>query len=97
MNTEKKMGWRDIPIGGIIDEGGTALKYKSGEWRTKKPMLDRDKCKDCFTCWINCPDSSILVKDESVKGIDYFHCKGCGICASVCPSGAITMKKENDQ
>ena len=42
------------------------------------------------------PDSSIMVKDEKMVGIDYFHCKGCGLCASVCPHKvqAITMEIE---
>jgi pyruvate ferredoxin oxidoreductase delta subunit len=45
-------------------------------------------------CWVFCPDSSILVKEEKMVGIDYDHCKGCGICAHECPTGALEMKPE---
>jgi len=91
--SDKLPGWRDIPIGGMILEGGNAAKYETGTWRSSRPIWDADKCIHCLQCWIYCPDSSIQVKDEKMTGIDYFHCKGCGLCASVCPSKvqAITM------
>ena len=96
MSENKKTGWRDIPIGGLIPEGGTSHKYKTGGWRTFRPIHDKDKCINCLLCWINCPDSSILVKDGKVVGIDLDHCKGCGICAKECPDKvkAITMVAE---
>ncbi len=90
----QKKGWKDIPIGGIIDKPGTAVQYKSGDWRTQRPVVDRETCTDCLTCWMFCPDSAVRVKDEKIDHIDYDHCKGCGICASVCPVECITMEKE---
>ena len=90
----KKKGWKNIPIGGVIAEGGTAEKYKTGDWRTFKPIRDEEKCIHCMFCWVYCPDSSILVKDGKMTGFDYDHCKGCGICASVCPKKCIAMEKE---
>jgi len=78
-------GWKEIPIGGSILEPGNSEHYKTGSWRTFKPIWHEDKCIQCLSCWILCPDSSILVKDGKVTGIDYDHCKGCGICAAECP------------
>ena len=51
-----------------------------------------------MTCWILCPDDSILVEDGKVVGIDYDYCKGCGICAAECPPKvqAFDMKRESD-
>ena len=49
---------------------------------------------DCYTCWIYCPDNSIVFRDDKMSGIKMSHCKGCGICAKVCPKKAITMKEE---
>ncbi|UCD54609.1 MAG: 4Fe-4S binding protein [Candidatus Omnitrophota bacterium] len=91
--TEGK-GWKEIPIAGIIDKGGTAREYKTGSWRTFKPVVDKSKCINCLQCWIYCPDSSIVVKDGKMEGFDYDYCKGCGICASVCPVKCIKMEKE---
>ncbi|MDA7857955.1 4Fe-4S binding protein [bacterium] len=87
-------GWKDIPIGGLITEAGNAEKYKTGDWRTFKPVRDKEKCTDCLFCWIYCPDSAVIVEDGKIKAIDYDHCKGCGICAEVCPKKCIEMVKE---
>ncbi|NLE77114.1 MAG: 4Fe-4S binding protein [Chloroflexi bacterium] len=90
----KGTGWKDIPIGGMIVEAGNAVKYETGSWRAFRPVLDAEKCIHCLTCWVYCPDSSILAKDEKMTGFDLMHCKGCGICANVCPVSAIEMKEE---
>ncbi len=90
----RKKTWKEIPIGGLIDKAGSAKEYKTGEWRTFKPIRDEKKCINCLICWVYCPDSSILAKDGKMTGFDYDYCKGCGICASVCPVKCIEMIKE---
>lgn len=92
----KEKSWKDLPMGGIIDEPGNAVQYNTGSWRTYAPLWDKDKCTHCFLCWIFCPDDSIKTKDGKIIGIDYYHCKGCGICAEECPDKikAIKMKLE---
>ena len=89
-----KKGWKQVPIGGVITEPGNARKYNTGSWRSFKPVMDKDKCINCRCCWVYCPDSSILVSEGKVNGIDFEHCKGCGICAKVCPKKCIEMVKE---
>jgi pyruvate ferredoxin oxidoreductase delta subunit len=81
---EKKPGWKELPEGDILDPG-TAEKFKTGSWRSEKPVWSKEKCINCLICWISCPDSSIIVKDGKMTGIDYDHCKGCGICSRECP------------
>jgi pyruvate ferredoxin oxidoreductase delta subunit len=90
--------WQELPKGGLMVEPGSAERYKTGDWRTERPIWDAEKCTSCLLCWIFCPDSSILVEDGKVIGIDYEHCKGCGICAAECPPrvNAIEMKPEAD-
>jgi pyruvate ferredoxin oxidoreductase delta subunit len=90
----KGTGWRDIPIGGLIVEAGNSEEYITGGWRAFRPVLDLEKCINCLTCWVFCPDVSVLVADEEMRGFDLDHCKGCGICASVCPVDAIEMVEE---
>jgi len=90
----KEKGWKEIPIGGLILEAGNAEKYETGSWRSFRPVKDEEKCTDCLICWIYCPDSSIIVEEGKIKGIDYAHCKGCGICAAQCPRKAIKMVEE---
>ena len=93
---EKKKGWRDLPIGGMILEAGNSAEYNTGAWRTFKPVHDQNKCTNCLLCWIYCPDSAIRVKDGKFLEFDLEHCKGCGICAKECPDKikAITMAEE---
>ena len=86
--------WRDITPGCNIFEGGTSVTVETGDWRTMRPILHADKCKQCLLCVPVCPDMSIPMKDGKRGGFNYFYCKGCGICANVCPFGAITMVKD---
>jgi pyruvate ferredoxin oxidoreductase delta subunit len=91
-------GWKDIPIGGVIAQGGTAFQYETGSWRSFRPIHDREKCIDCLDCWYCCPDGAIIAEDKKFKGFDLDHCKGCGICAAVCPPkvSAIEIKPESE-
>lgn len=84
--------WRELTEAGLITEAGNARKYETGDWRSKRPVHDPEKCINCLFCWIYCPDSAIIVQDWKVQGIDYAHCKGCGICARECPDKVQALK-----
>jgi len=77
--------------GARVVEPGSAMKFETGDWRTMMPLLDKEKCIDCMTCWIYCPDDCVLVKDGKMDGFRLTHCKGCGICVKVCPKDAVKM------
>lgn len=87
--------YEDLPKGGIVRSSGNAETYRTGDWRSQKPVIDFDKCKQCLFCWPICPDMAIPVVEEKRQDFDYDHCKGCGVCAKACPFGAITMVDEN--
>jgi pyruvate ferredoxin oxidoreductase delta subunit len=89
---------KKLPEGGIIPEPSTSLDFKTGDWRTERPLWDEGKCVHCLLCWLYCPDSAIKTEDEKMTGIDYDYCKGCGICANVCPprAGALKMISEEE-
>jgi len=86
--------YKDLPHAPITYED-TVEAFKTGSWRTFRPIYEESKCKKCWICWKFCPDVSIVVKEDG-SGIifDYDHCKGCGICAAECPAKCITMVSE---
>jgi len=94
---EQKKGWREIPEGGLILDAGNAVTYKTGSWKTYKPIWSDEKCIQCFNCWIMCPDNAILAEDGKVIGIDLDLCKGCSICAAVCPPKANAIEMVLDE
>jgi pyruvate ferredoxin oxidoreductase delta subunit len=83
------------PSGAAVPSAGNAASYKTGGWRSLKPVKN-EKCTNCLICFIYCPDSSVLVNKEGKISIDYDHCKGCGICAYECPKEALDMVDESE-
>ena len=89
--------WKEIPIGGMIIEKGSSLKYKTGSWRSFKPVWDIKKCTQCMRCVVYCPDNCIPIKNNKRLETDLEYCKGCLICVEVCPVKAISAKKESEE
>ncbi len=86
--------WQQLPVAGVV-QPDTAVRPVTGGWRTgERPTADVPRCVNCLLCWLDCPDSAILVEGESFAGIDLDACKGCAICAEICPVGAIAMVAE---
>ena len=82
-----------MTMGGNIYNAGK--EFKTGDWRSTRPVFLSDKCKQCGLCFPVCPDDAIPVnKDLKREDFDFDYCKGCGVCAKVCPFGAIEMKEE---
>lgn len=90
-----EVSWENITPGCCIFESGTAAAVRTGDWRTQRPVLHADKCRQCLLCVPVCPDMSIPVDRDGKRGdFNYDFCKGCGICSAVCPFGAIEMVPE---
>ena len=88
--------YKEVPIGGLILEAGNSLNFKTGDWKTKRPIRQTEKCINCMICWANCPDMAIKGKDGNFSHFDYDYCKGCGICSNVCPVKCIKMMDESE-
>ncbi len=89
----------EIPIGGLIDKAGSSLDFKTGEWRSFRPIWDKERCINCMLCVIYCPDDAIPTEGKGNeikrKETDLDYCKGCGICANICPVKCIKMEEES--
>ena len=91
---KQKAGYQDIPIGGVIEEAGTALQYPTGTKR--RVSYPRHSERPGILVPVHVMRGSYLtfhvMRRFSSSLLDY--CKGCGICASICPVDAIEMVKE---
>ncbi len=80
-----------VPIG---CEG--IYQLNTGDWRTRRPVMDKEKCSRCGICFLYCPVFSIEKKGGAFE-INYDYCKGCAICAYECPEKAINMVPEEGE
>lgn len=94
--TEGELTWKDLEIGAIVIEPGSARQYKTGDWRSQRPTYDFRKCIKCGMCYIFCPEGCIGQNKEGNFEADLYYCKGCGICAKECPTRVITMVDEEE-
>lgn len=91
----KNTPWQELTEGGNIYQAGNAMEFKTGDWRSIRPIFLSNQCKQCGLCFPVCPDNAIPVnKDLKREDFNYDYCKGCGVCAKTCPFGAIEMKEE---
>ena len=57
----------DMTIGGNIYKAGNAREFKTGDWRSVKPIYISEKCTQCGLCFPVCPDDAIPVNKEGKR------------------------------
>jgi 2-oxoacid:acceptor oxidoreductase delta subunit (pyruvate/2-ketoisovalerate family) len=93
--SSKDKTWKEISIAGVTPKSSKG--FMTGDWKTFMPIRDLEKCTNCLTCVMMCPEGAISWRPEMGKiEFDMSFCKGCGICANECPTKAITMKMEQE-
>ena len=86
----KLQPWQDMPHGAHVFEAGNAVNFKTGDWRSEKPVFVAENCKQCMLCFPVCPDSAINLDEEGqMAGFNLDFCKGCLCCQEVCKFKAI--------
>jgi pyruvate ferredoxin oxidoreductase delta subunit len=93
----KQKGWKDLELGCVVIEPGSASAMKTGEWRSERPVRDNTRCIKCGVCYLYCPEGCINEDEDEFFEADLYYCKGCGICAHECPRGVITMVEEEEE
>jgi pyruvate ferredoxin oxidoreductase gamma subunit len=93
--------WQAVPYLGTSQFAGPTIRHRgsaalraTGNWRVERPVIDLDKCKRCFLCYLYCPEAAMRLDAENFPHVDYDHCKGCMICYEECPTEAISRKLE---
>ena len=97
LKTAYDFTWRDMEVGNIVTEAGNAGLRRTGDWRSERPVMDKERCNKCGLCWLYCPDAAMKLLEDGYYEPDLFYCKGCGICAKVCAREAITMIEEEEK
>ncbi len=92
----EEIKWHELEIGAAVSETGSSRDYKTGSWRSLRPVVDPQGCIRCGVCWLFCPDAAIERAEDGHFRADLEYCKGCGICARECPAGCIKMVVEED-
>ena len=92
--SEGELTWKDLEIGSIVVEPGSTRKYKTGDWRSQRPIYDFKRCIKCGICQLFCPEGCVEQNADGYFEADLTYCKGCGICPRECPTGVITMVEE---
>ncbi|MFH1383173.1 MAG: 4Fe-4S binding protein [Chloroflexota bacterium] len=96
VKNETDVTWKDLEVGSIVAEPGSASQYQTGSWRSQKPILNKSKCNKCGLCYIYCPEGCIAEEEDGYFVANMFYCKGCGICSAECPKKAIKMEPEEE-
>jgi len=97
MKTEEPMTSKEMPVAGLITDAGNSKKFKTGDWRTYRPVWDKEKCIHCMMCVKYCPENCIAIKNGKRTETDFDYCKGCMICEQVCPVKCISRRREGDE
>ena len=92
--TEKLPSWRELLPGCVITEAGNAKQYRTGDWKSERPVWNLEKCIKCGICYLFCPEGCIRQNEDGYFEANLYYCKGCGICVRECWTEAIKMVEE---
>ncbi len=96
VKSEEELTWKDLEVGCVVSEAGNARAYRTGDWRSMRPVVNKQNCIRCGVCYIFCPDMAIYKTEDTYFEADPYYCKGCGICAHECITRCITMVQEEE-
>ena len=96
MPKKEDVTWKELKTGICVEDAGGAMEYLTGDWKSRRPVLEKSKCTKCGLCFLYCPEGCIKEQDDGYFVADLNYCKGCGICSVECPTKAIGMTTEGE-
>jgi len=58
---------------------------------------NKSSCKNCYSCYSNCPHDVYEVINDEPQPIHQENCVGCKICEEMCPTHAIYVRPLADE
>jgi pyruvate ferredoxin oxidoreductase delta subunit len=96
IKSEEDLGWKTLEVGCVVSDAGNASYYKTGDWRSMRPVVNKSQCIRCGVCYIFCPDMAVGKTEDGYFEANMYYCKGCGICSRECFTGCISMAAEEE-
>lgn len=91
-----KPKWTELAVGTAVTVPGSSRYYKTGDWRSSRPVWNNEQCIRCGVCVVFCPEGCISFGEDGYPSANLDYCKGCGICPHECPTACIRMVEEVD-
>ena len=60
----EELTWRDLEVGCAVSEPGNARVYRTGDWKTFRPVLNKENCIHCGICHLYCPERAYPEPNE---------------------------------
>lgn len=69
---ERKLA--ELPFAGTVPSPQVENdKMITGHWRVQRPVIEAEKCTQCWQCWIYCADACITRGDAPVFNYKYWQ------------------------
>lgn len=75
---------------------GFLQRFLRKNWVTKRPVINRKKCKGCAKCFAHCPEKAIDMTGKTTPKKAHIRrkdCIRCYCCQELCPYNAVKLKK----
>ena len=83
-------------VDGDFTKKGFLRRFLRKNWVTKRPVINRKKCRGCARCYAHCPQKAIDMVGKTSPKIAYIRnkeCIRCYCCQELCPHNAVKLKK----
>ena len=80
-------GHEQTGFGGALKNIGMGSASVGGKLElhsSSKPVIDKECCRSCNICVVNCAHDAIHLGEDKKAVIDYEKCVGCGQCVALC-------------
>ena len=94
--SESEMTWKDLEIGCIVTEPGSARHTKAVPGARSAPPMTSTSASSAASAAYTARKAASGQNKEGYFEANLYYCKGCGICARECWPRVIKMVEEEE-